>query len=87
MCYDDTAFSNFYNTFCNFIEFRCIVKHFAIYACEIYHKRLYFSFGVYKAYKLINNFVAIESVNGYFSDAFFVEFSTGGFYVEYCVNA
>ena len=86
MCNNDAAFSYFNDALGNFIKFRSIVKHLAINTCKIYYKRLYFSFRVDQTYELVDNFVTIKPINSYFCDAFFVELSTGSFYVKYCVN-
>ena len=86
MPYDNTIGGNFDNTFGDLIEFRGIAQHFIVDACKFGYEFLYGAFGVDKGYKLVGNLVTIELVYGYFGNAFFVVFTSCGFYVEYCVQ-
>lgn len=86
MSHNNAVFGDLYNAFGYLVKFRGIAKHLAVDARKVDHERLYFLFWVDKAYEFIGNLMAIKTIDGYFCNAFFVEFATGGFYVEYCVD-
>ena len=86
MSHNDTILRHFDNAFRDFIKLGSTLKHGIIDPGKFYHKRLDRLFGIYQAYKLVDNFVTIEFIDGNFSNSFLVKLASGCFYVEYCVQ-
>lgn len=86
MGHNDTVFGDFYNAFGDFVKFRCRAQHRIVDAGELDNKRLDWDFGVDQTDELVGDFMPVEAIDGNLGDAFFIKLSSGGFYVEYCVQ-
>ena len=86
MCNNYCIGCDFDNSFGNFVEFRCIFEHCIVDSRQVDHKRLNWFFGIYKANKLIYNFVTVKFVYSDFGNTFFIVLSARGFYVDNRVN-
>jgi len=87
VCDENTVSGDFNDPFCDLVEFRSILQHFIVDAGKLNHKWLNFSFRIDQTDQGVNYLMAVVPVNGNFCNAFFIVFSSGGFYVNYYVNS
>src|SRR5210317_2454569 len=82
VCNENTIFRNFNDSFGYFMKFRSTLNHFIRNTRQFYNKGLNAFFWIYKANKLVCDFIPIKLINSNLSDSLLIVFSTSCFYVE-----